>query len=114
MSEPTFSIIPVVSPRLDYRSLDAYLGHRDERKIGTIINVQRSPAGFDFRIRFTLFACIYMNEVVFFYPFSPNGSPTVEQRAWIDKLANDNGVKVDGHLRGSYPAVPLERSLSEP
>jgi hypothetical protein len=109
--EHTFSI-PASAPRLDYRSLHAYLGHRAERKIGTAINVQRSEAGFDFRIYFTLFACIYMNEVVFFYPYSPNGSPTEEQRAWIDKLANDNGVKVTGHLRGSYPAVPLERSIT--
>ena len=107
--EHTFAI-PLTAPYLDYRSLQAYLGHRSERKIGTAVNIQRGDAGFDFRIRFTLFACVYMNEVVFFYPFSPNGSPTEEQRAWIDKLANDNGVQVTGRLRGSYPAVPLERT----
>jgi len=100
--EHTFAI-PLTAPYLDYRSLQAYLGHRSERKIGTAVNIQRGDAGFDFRIRFTLFACVYMNEVVFFYPFSPNGSPTEEQRAWIDKLANDNGV---GHLLGAA-GVPV-------
>ncbi len=108
--EHTFTI-PVTAPFLDYRSLQAYLGHRSERKIGTAITVQRNDGVFDFRIHFTLFACISTNEVMFFYPYSPNGSPTEEQQAWVSKIAGDNGVQLpaEGTWRGAYPAVPLLR-----
>ena len=107
MSETTFEV--PASPRLDYKSLREYVGHRDQRKIGTAITIQKTEAGFDLRIYFTLFAIIMPNEVQFLYVhYAPNGSPTQEQMAWIAKIANDNGVK-DERPRGAYPATPLER-----
>lgn len=108
MSESTFSI--PASPRLDHKSLQTYVGHRDERKIGTAIKVQKTECGFDFRIHFTLFAVIMVNEVQFLY----HRGMTDEQLAWMAKLANDNGVPPGSKLLGAYPAVPLERNPREP
>lgn len=96
-------------PYLDYKSLRTYVGHRNARKIGTVVNIQRSDGGvFDFRLGFTLFAVIYENEVHFLY----HQSMTAEQTAWMERLAEDNGIDPRAaKLQGSYPACPLQRKI---
>lgn len=110
MSETTFAL-PESMPYLDYKSLRTYVGHRNERKIGTVVNIQRGGDGaavFDFRLGFTLFAVIYENEVQFLY----HREMTTEQTAWMERLAEDNGIDPRAaKLQGNYPACPLQRKI---
>lgn len=115
MNEYIFRM-PRDTPELTWAGLDAYMGGREERKIGTTVTLQRRESrwgGFaddciSVELYCTVIARLYKDGRVFF-PHAGATDRHLATGSWLGKVAADNGLGYLGQenwVRYLYPRTP--------